>query len=196
RGMLAQALLANDKNKIECPPLRRHDLCRTDDASVVTKELTTRQEHHTFLRELLASNTVQEVHITCPALELCEISSFAINELTRAIERGVSIQIYTDIPILVQHPSMKRPVQRSIQLEKIIQSFKNINIAVHIIPKVHANLLICDNNIYCTGLYQWLNMGDLLPESPACQSIVYYGHNLAKEIEVQKNAFQNKISRP
>ena len=193
RGMLAQTLVENDNNQIIQLPQRRTDFPYTKADAITIQELNSAQEHHIFLHKALTSPHTQNIHIAAPTLELYDMADFVIEDLSLAIERGANIHIYTDIP--APPTSNNKFIQKSPRLEKIIQTFKAINIPVHIVSKIHTNILICDNHTYCTGLFQWLNSSYLPVETFPYQTLAYSGNHLAQEINIQKNALQNKIIR-
>ena len=198
RGMLAQTLLASDNNKIDFPPQLRTDLQYIGEHATNIQKLKTPQDHHTFFRAVVSSNNTYDIHLACPALELCDLALFAVEYLTAAIERGASVQIYTDNPVSQQNSQAAyRPVQKTEQLNDIIQMFRGINVPVHIVSKIHTNLLICDHHTYCTGLHQWLNLHQPADtEQQPYLSIAYTGRHLTREIEKQLHTLQNKIIRP
>lgn len=195
RGILTQKLLQSLAHKFSFPPRPRADLT-TKNSEVKVRPLQTVAEHESFFSEIL-THKGHHITIACPALELASLHNTEIlKNLRTAIERGTSIEIFTDIlPPMeqeqVQELTIARPYHKSKRFHRVEGLLRSINIPVYVVSKINIEMLICDHDIYSVGNYHWLN--HLYTLSPSNASLIYSGKDLAEEIEIQKRALRAKI---
>ena len=115
--------------------------------------LLTHEEHSQALIDALR-NAQDEVVICSPFIGKNAILSDNLDQLMKEafLERGVKIIVYTDEAFDYQpNGEMKSYAQEGRNL--LIDSFVDLRV----IKKVHAKVLIADNNILIIGSYNWLS---------------------------------------
>lgn len=195
RGLLTQKLLQSLAHKLSFPPRPRADLT-VKSSAIHVHPLQTASEHEAFFADVL-THKGHHITIACPALELASLhGTEALKNLRTAIERGGSVEIFTDmLPPMeeaqTEEATIARPYHKSRRFQRVEGLLRSINIPVHVVPKINIELLICDHDIYCVGNYHWLN--HLYTLSPSNASLVYSGKGIAEEIEIQKRTLRDKI---
>ncbi|PPC84398.1 MAG: phospholipase [Methylotenera sp.] len=175
RGLLASYLFKEESNRLNFRPLPRRDLkCEKSGFS----QLVNAEEHDLFLVETLNASK-KDVHIVTPWLSLHSIQKEVMTAMVSAIQRGVSITVYTD--------ELFNKDRQSMMLEAI-EALKEKGIQTLIVKNVHSKNVMSDDYTHCVGSFNWFSAARHGQFKNYEISIVYRGSEMLKEIEAVKNA--------
>ncbi|HPH05808.1 MAG TPA: AAA domain-containing protein [Methylotenera sp.] len=179
RGLLASYLFRNESNALSFKYLPRQDLKN----STPIRQLVNSDEHDSFLIDVF-KNSHKKVIIVTPWLLPHSISADALATMASAIQRGVSITVYTDTSF---NKSRKNEMHEAVAL------LKSIGVKTLLVKNVHSKIVICDDATYCAGSFNWFSADRHGQYKNYEISIAYQGNGLAKEIDIIKNDLLQRV---
>ncbi len=180
RGLLASYLFCNEANALNFKQLARQDL-KTANTSI--RQLVNADEHDLFLIEVFKQSN-KEVIIVTPWLLPHSISTDALAAMASAIQREVSITVYTDASFNKSRES---------EMREAINLLKTVGVKTSIVRRVHSKIVICDDVICCAGSFNWFSADRHGQYKNYEISIAYQGNGLAKEIDIVKNDLLQRV---
>jgi hypothetical protein len=190
RGMLAKFLFEHPNQALQFEGHPRQDL------ATGTKNpcpITNAAEHDTFLATAVAQAS-EEVHIVSPWLKLQRMKETgALALLSEAVRRDVKVYIYTDYSLNENQSGPNEILKNRQKLLKAAEFLAAEGITVHFVRQVHSKIVICDQNIYCVGSFNWFSASRDNRYALFEQSLVYRGKHLADEIRVLKENLEKRV---
>lgn len=188
RARLADYLFRNEKNALQFECLPRRELI-TNKTGI--KQLLDVKQHDDFLLEVI-SKTVREMHIVSPWIREGRIEEIgALKVMTAAIQRGVTIHLYTDAQLNTRSNMSIEEIYN--KLHGIAAPLRKAGIQVYFVNRVHSKILICDENLYCVGSFNWFSASRQGQYVRHETSLVYQGSGLVREINTEKEYLQKRI---
>ena len=193
RGKLATHLLGEAKYELFFEVLERQDLITEKTA---LSHLHNFKEHDEFLLDLFA-RAQSDVHIVSPWINMqriCEIG--ALEAMKTAINRGVKIYVYTDRMFNTGEGNAEDSAEKYQMLMAVSNELRGGGIEFSILQRVHSKIVMSDNDLYCSGSFNWFSASRDEQYANHENSMVYQGPDVAKEIEFQKQSLQGRILQP
>ncbi|WP_051229418.1 AAA domain-containing protein [Paludibacterium yongneupense] len=190
RGLLAKFLFKRTEQTLQFEVRPRQDLTQDNKNPY---PITDAAEHDAFLMAAV-TKAIEEVHIVSPWLSLKRMKETgALNLLSEAAHRGVEIHIYTDY-VLNEEQYGPGAIQRNrLKLLKAAELLAAEQISVHFVRQVHSKIVVCDQNLYCVGSFNWFSASRDDRYARFEQSLVYRGKHLVDEIRVLKDNLKKRV---
>lgn len=119
----------------------------------ITKVLTTLEQHRAVLKEAL-ENATERVIIVSPYISEYALSADKLEEIIqKCTVKHIDITIYTDSKLDRQFNSMALKPNAS----KGRQTLRTIEVNFRILDKIHAKILIKDQDLIVIGSFNWLS---------------------------------------
>ena len=147
------------------------------------RQLVNAEDHDLFLIEVFKKSNEEVIIVTPWLLPHC-ISNQTLTTMTEAIQRGVSITVYTDVSF---NKNRKNEMLEAINL------LKSIGAKTLLVKNVHSKIIICDDSTYCAGSFNWFSADRNGKFKNYEISIAYVGNGLTKEIDIVKNDLIQRI---
>lgn len=190
RGKLARHLLGDAKNELFFEVLERQDLITEKTA---LSHLHHFKEHDEFLLDLFA-RAQSEVHIVSPWINMQRIREIgALEAMKTAVDRGIKIYVYTDRMFNTGEGNTEDSAEKYQMLMDVGNELKGYGIEFSILQRVHSKIVMSDNNLYCSGSFNWFSASRDERYANHETSMVYRGPDVANEIEIQKQSLQGRI---
>lgn len=182
RGLLAAKLFADPSNAMTFEALPRKDLCSNPTKGPLY--LRDAHQHDDFLLETIKKAQSCLV-IVSPWLRRQRIHEHGIYQaMVEAVRRGVSVKIY----------GSRRDTDDAVvgQWQACVDWFTGAGIAIADIDRLHAKIVIADENTLTIGSFNWLSAARQGQYAKHEVSVVYSGPNCAEEIEVELGWLEKK----
>jgi len=190
RGLLGAYLFRDPGNALRFEYRPREDLLspRTN-----LRVLRDAPEHDDFLLKVLL-NVRREFGIVSPWLFLHRIEQIgALNGMISAIQRGVNVNVYTDLELNTNDGSKQRRAEQRNMLLSALESLRNHGIKTFLVKRVHSKVVVADDNVFCVGSFNWFsaNRDDRYAKHET--SMAYQGADLAAEIVAMRKSLELRV---
>ena len=193
RGLLAKYLLADPSSELQFEYQPRLDL---QTATTGLSHLHEWEEHDRFLMQTLKTAR-QQVQIVTPWVRLhCLQTTGALQQMHAAVQRGVQVEVYTDL-LLNTDTSRQKPKgepQKVVEFEAVLAYLQAQNVPVRVVSKVHSKMVMADQEVLCVGSFNWLSaqrQGEYVRHET---SMVYRGTDVSEEIQVNRSSLASRVT--
>lgn len=184
RGLLAAKLFADPRNAMTFEALPRKDLC--DERTGEPRYLRDATEHDHFLLNTIARAKSRLV-IVSPWLRRQRIEDAGIyRAMSEAVTRGVSVSIFGS--------KSDTDEAGAGHWQACINLLSEAGISVMDVDRLHAKILMVDENMLAIGSFNWLSAARHGQYAKHEVSAVYTGASCAGEIAIELECLEKQVA--